>query len=87
MEQIYHIGECPICRKYGRMGLYYNISSDKISVICEECELEFDSVSDYNKNTNGHRDLDDYNLTTPLARPATLEEIECSEWCPHVIDK
>lgn len=69
------------------MELYYNILSDKISAICEECELEFDSVRDYNKNTNGHRDLNYNNITTPLVRPATIDEIECSEWYPYVIDK
>lgn len=68
------------------MELYYNILSDKISAICEECELEFDSVRDYNKNTNGHRDFYD-NITTPLIRPTTIDEIEDSEWCSYVIDK
>lgn len=87
MERIYHIGECPICRGYGRMELYYNISSNMISAICEECELEFDSVRDYNKNINGHRVLNNNDITTPLIRPATIEEIEYSEWYSYVIDK
>lgn len=87
MEWIYHIGECPVCRRYGRMELDLDISSGKISAICEECELEFDSVADYKKNTNGHRDLYNNGITAPLIRPATIEEIEDSEWYPYVIDR
>lgn len=87
MEQIYHIGECPMCRGYGRMELIYNFSSGKISAICEECDLEFDSISDYKNNTNGYRDYCYNAITAPFARLATLEEIECSEWYPFVVDK
>ncbi len=87
MELIYHIGECPVCRGCGRMELYCDISSGEISAICEECELEFDSVADYKNNSNGHRDLDNNGITAPLIRPATIEEIEDTEWYPYVIDK
>lgn len=86
MKQTYHIGECPVCRKYGRMELYYDLSSGKISAICEECELEFDSADDYTNAVGGHRDLC-CNNTVPLVRPAALEEIRCSEWYPLVTDK
>lgn len=87
MERIYHIGKCPVCRNYGRMELYYNIQTDKISAICEECELEFDSAVDYKNFKNGHRDLNCYDITEPIIRPASIEEIERSEWYPYVTDK
>lgn len=86
MEQIYHIGECRICG--GRMELYYYFSSGKISTICEECLVEFDSINDYKNFINGHRDFYDPNeVIFPLVRPANLEEIKNSEWYPYVVEK
>lgn len=79
MEQVYHVGNCPFCRGYGRMEIIYNFPSGKCSVICEECELEFDTVSDYKNNRNGHRTF----LKSgekPTARTAFPDEIKNSEW-------
>lgn len=85
MAQIYHIGECPLCKGYGRMELLYTISVGKITAVCEECLLEFATTSDYKNNVNGYRVLC-YNSETS-ARPATIEEIEGTEWYPFVSDK
>lgn len=84
MEQIYYIGECPVCRSYGRMQLYYNILSGKISAICEECELEFDTADDYKNFVNGHRDLNCQSNAEPIIRPTSVDEIRASEWCSFV---
>lgn len=84
MKRIYCIGKCPICN-YGRMELYCTISTGKITAVCEECDVEFDSVSDYKRIANGHRDSNPYGI--PLIKPAVLEEIEFSEWYPLVIEE
>lgn len=79
MEQAYHVGDCPLCRSYGRMEIICNFLSGKCTVICEECELEFDTVSDYKNNRNGHRTF----LKSgekPTARTAFPDEIRNSEW-------
>lgn len=86
MKQIYHVGECPLCKEYGRMEVIYNYSSGKCSVMCEECLLEFESVNDYINNINGRRNLYD-NTNAADAKTADLEEIERSEWYPYIIDK
>lgn len=80
MEQVYHVGNCPLCRGYGRMEIIYNFPSGKCSVICEECELEFDTVSDYQNNKNGYRTLCSAWNGITRARPAFPDEIKNSEW-------
>ncbi|MCM1506431.1 MAG: hypothetical protein NC177_04760 [Ruminococcus flavefaciens] len=79
MEQVYHVGECPLCRGYGRMEIIYNFKSGKCSVICEECELEFNTVYDYLNNKNGYRKF--FNIgDKPVSRTAFPDEIKNSEW-------
>ena len=86
MEQVYHVGDCPVCRSYGRMEIIYNFPSGKCSVICEECELEFNTVSDYKSNKNGHR-IFLKSGEKATARTAFPEEIKNSEWCDLVTEE
>jgi len=86
MEEIYHAGECPFCRGYGRMEIIYNFASRRCSVMCEECELEFDTVSDYISNKNGYRTFLEPD-EKPTARPAFLNEIKNSEWYSLLTEK
>ena len=79
MNEIYHAGECPLCRSYGRMEIIYNFKSEKCSIICEECELEFNTLNDYINNKNGYRQFLDSG-GKPLARYAFPDEIKNSEW-------
>lgn len=86
MKQVYHVGECPVCRSYGRMEVIYNFRSEKCSVICEECELEFDTADDYINNKNGYRTFFEPGIK-PVARIAFPEEIKNSEWYGLVTEK
>lgn len=82
----YHIGECPLCRGYGRMEIIYNFPTGKVSVMCEECGLEFDNVSDYLNKKNGYRTF--LNIgDEPSARDASEDEIKNSEWYSLVTEK
>ncbi|MDE6781077.1 MAG: hypothetical protein K2J40_06430 [Ruminococcus sp.] len=82
----YHTGECPVCRGYGRMEIIYNFPTGKVSVMCEECGLEFDTADDYLNNKNGYRTF--YNkLSQPAARDASEDEIKNSEWYSLVTEK
>ena len=82
MQYSYHAGECPICKSYGRMEIIYNFGSNKCSIICEECLLEFDTLVDYLEVKNGYRK----SYEKARARLATLEEIETSEWYPYLVE-
>ena len=84
MEHIYYVGDCPIC-KVGRMEVFFNIDSEKCTIICDECMLEFESFNDYKNVQNSYRDC---NYTGQItARYATLEEIRNTEFYPYINDK
>lgn len=85
-ELIYHIGNCPVCSSYGRMEILFDTSLCRCFAMCEECLLEFASVSDYRKN-NGNRIFYKSNDTVPYIRPATLDEINGTEWFPYLTDE
>ena len=76
----YYVGECPICKNYGRMEVLFNFSSNKCSIMCDECTLEFDDLYDFLKNQNGYRKT----YEKAEARTATLDEIKNSEWFPYL---
>lgn len=86
MEHIYHIGECPVCRSYGRMEVLFDCSKSKCFVMCEECDLEFSSLKNYLK-MHGKRVYFNSNQKLPVIRPATLDEIADTEWYVLVTDK
>lgn len=86
MEQIFHIGGCPICKDYGRMEILFDTADKKCFAMCEECLLEFSSISDYINNKNGRRVFLSENDTITV-RPAALEETENTEWYPYITDR
>lgn len=88
MEQTYHIGECPVCKGYGRMEVLFDCNKNKCFVMCEECDLEFSSLKNYLR-MHGQRIYYYYNPNhkLPVIRPATLDEIIDTEWYPLVTDK
>lgn len=82
----YHAGECPLCKGYGRMELIYNFPTGKVSAMCEECGLEFDTIENYLNNKDGYRKF--YKkLNKPVARDASEDEIKNSEWYILVTEK
>ena len=83
MDYAYHVGECPVCKRYGLMEVLYNFTNNQCSVICEECLLEFDTLTDYLESKNGHRE----SYKKVEARLATLEEIKASEWYPYLLEE
>jgi hypothetical protein len=83
MEQSYYVGECPVCKGYGRMEVIFNYANEDCSIMCDDCSLEFSSVVDYLKNKNGYRLYYEENEAA-AARTATLEEIKDSEWYPYL---
>ena len=83
MEYTYHVGECPVCKNYGRMEVIYNFESNRCSVICDECLLEFDTYADFLECKNGYRK----SYETAKARSATFEEIVTSEWYPYIVER
>ncbi len=86
MGQIYHIGNCPVCGNYGRMEILFDTSSSKCFVMCEECDLEFTSISDYQR-LNVRRMYFNPNEEITSIRSATLDEIMGTEWYPFIADK
>lgn len=85
MERIFHIGLCPICKDCGRMEILFDTATKECFAMCEECLLEFSSISDYLNNKNGRRVFLSENDTITV-RPASSEEIENTEWYPYLTD-
>lgn len=81
--RIYHVGDCPVCGNYGRMEVLFDTSADKCFVMCEECHLEFSSMDDYRNKINGRRVCLAPNDNV-VVRPATLREIQGTEWYPFI---
>lgn len=86
MNKTYTIGYCPICNTYGKMELLFDKTINKIIAMCDECDLEFSCISDYQSNTNGHRIYfdDESHPELPITRSATLNEIKNTEWYPFI---
>lgn len=85
MEKIYHVGDCPVCR-VGMMEIVYDLYTHKCSAMCDECSLEFDSISDYLNKKNGYREFFTVKDNLPKVRTATLEDIENTEWIDYIIE-
>ena len=86
-ERIYHIGNCPVCCDYGRMEVLIDTLSSKCFVMCEECSLEFASIDDYKKASNGKRVFFGPEEKIPEVRLASLEEIKDTEWYSFITDE
>lgn len=83
MNQVYNIGHCPVCNNYGIMEILFDTSLNKCIAMCDECNLEFSSVKDYQNNTNGQRVFFD-SIDLPIVRYATIDEIKNTEWYPFI---
>ena len=86
MNKTYTIGYCPVCNTHGKMELLFDKTTNKIIAMCDECDLEFSCVSDYQSNMNGRRNYFDAESHSklPIARIATLDEIKNTEWYPFI---
>ena len=82
MDYAYHVGECPVCKSFGLMEVHYSFKNSQCTIACEECLLEFDTLSDYLESKNGYRK----SYKKAEARLATLEEIKDSEWYPYLME-
>ncbi len=76
MNKIFYIGQCPICRGYGRLEVDKDISNNEYLIMCDECFAEWNSPQEALKNINGHRE----NIKKGLVRSATWQEIMSMGW-------
>jgi len=81
MENSIYIGNCPICREYGRLEVIIHVKTSDCSVMCEECLAEWNTPEDALKNVNGFRK----SYQKAEARTATLEEVESAGWGKYII--
>lgn len=78
--EMFYIGECPICKGYGRLKIAKDITADKCFVICEECLAEWETPQDAMKNIGGQRGKK--HLQT---RNAAVDEIKSLGWDKFVL--
>lgn len=81
MGKIYYVGQCPICRKYGRLEIDKDITNNEYIVICEECLVEWKSPQDALGKENGQR-----RIAKGEVRCATIEEIKCLGWDKFIVN-
>lgn len=81
MEEIFYIGQCPVCCSYGRLEIDKDISNNEYLVMCEECLLEWKSPQDALKNIGGQRCSGKGKV-----RSATFDEIKGLGWDKFVVD-
>ena len=82
LEEIYYIGQCPICRGYGRLEIDKDFIDNEYLVMCEECLAEWKTPQDALNNINGRR------CSCPEARvrSASLDEIREMGWEKFIVD-
>ncbi|MDO5539037.1 MAG: hypothetical protein Q4F83_03030 [Eubacteriales bacterium] len=71
MEEIFYVGQCPICREYGRLEIDKDVTNNEYLIICEECLVEWKNPQDALKNINGWRRFGKGEI-----RSATFNEIK-----------
>lgn len=82
MEEIYYVGDCPICLEYGRLEIDKDVTNDKYFVMCEECCAEWKTPQEAFQNINGRR-VPYYGA---VVRSATWDEIKEIGWDKFVIN-
>lgn len=75
MSKIFYVGQCPICREYGRLEIDKYIMKNECIVICEECLAEWKNPEEALKNVNGKRGGE-----KGVAIPASFDEIKALGW-------
>ena len=80
MERIYYVGQCPICRVYGRLEIDKDVTNNEYMVICEECLAEWKNPQDALRNVNGQRCF-----AKGKVRGATIEEIKALGWDEFIV--
>ena len=81
MEEIFYVGECPICRGYGRLEIDKDVTNNEYLIICEECLAEWKNPQDALKNINGQRCFKKGEI-----RSATFNEIKSLGWDKFIVD-
>lgn len=82
MNSAFYIGQCPLCREYGRLEINKNISNNEYLVMCDECSAEWKSPQEALKNINGYRE----SIKEGVVRNATLEEIKDIGWEKFIVN-
>jgi len=82
MEKIFYVGQCPICREYGRLEICKDADNNQYLVICDECLAEWNNPEDALKNINGHRE----SIKKGKVLSATLNEIKKIGWDKFIVD-
>ncbi|MDE6434655.1 MAG: hypothetical protein K2L07_10570, partial [Lachnospiraceae bacterium] len=81
MEEIFYVGWCPICRKYGRLEINKDVTNNEYLIRCEECLAEWKTPQDALKNINGQRCSKEREI-----RSATLNEIKSLGWDKFIVE-
>ena len=80
MDNHVSIGNCPICREYGKLEVIINEKTHVCSVMCDECLAEWKTPEDAINNVNGLRELNSNNRV----RTATMKEIVEQGWEKYI---
>jgi len=76
----FYIGDCPICKTYGRLEIDVDSATNEYFVMCEECLAEWETPQDAIRNIGGRRD----NRHSQV-RSATFDEIQSLGWDKFVV--
>lgn len=80
-DEIFYVGQCPVCREYGRLEIDKDVANNEYLVICEECLAEWKNPQDALKNVNGRR-----NFGNGEIRSATFNEIKDLGWDEFIVN-
>lgn len=83
MDNYIYIGNCSICREYGKLEIVINIKTNLCSVMCDEYMAEWKSSVDAINNVNVYRKFD----SNVRVRTATLDEIKNMGWEKYIISR
>lgn len=81
MEEIFYVGQCPICREYGRLEIDKDVTNNEYLIICEEYLAEWKNPQDALKNINGRRCFENGEI-----KGATFNEIKSLGWDKFIVD-
>lgn len=77
-DNYFKVAWCPICEQ-GWVEIVKDIDTNKLYVLCDECENEWETPMDINK-TNAQTEIVNNRVTSP-----SLEEIKKINWEKYIL--